>query len=964
MDNKNNFDFDAVDLNEFLPLQEEDICDIALYEKNLSALSKHHPNIVELIDPLNIDKDKIKVISSKSGKPRLLYRDGDKEAICIHSTDDPVRCAEDAANLLGEIEKEGIIVLFGFGLGYFAEEIFKRFEKGHVLLIYDAVPEIFKAALHLKDFSHLFESESVRIALGENIENPISTLAGFFTHVINGKFWVVKHHPSVGLKESAYEKFYKMLDNGLLAIKTNANTAVHLGSVFVDAFLKNIPTLIRNPGVSKLKDMFDGCCAVIVSAGPSLDKNLHLLRKLKGKAIIIAVEAALPTLMPCGIVPDIVVAIDPLEKNIELFRDIPDLNKIIFILLPQHTPAVLNMYPGMMFLNSIPYNVSYQMASNFIEDKGYIEQCGGSVAHFAFSTARYIGAKTIVLMGQDLSFNPEKSHTKGFVDVSEEILKEAGRKKDMRKVINEYAGTFQWVDVFNEKVLTRSDLLSFKMNFEEAIKNFDGGVINATEGGVSIEGAANIRLVDFIDEYSSGLQEIDVYSKVSSITDNGVSCNMEGLLSSIEAIRARYKEIKKASMKILKYIKIIQSMKAKEQQETLEFHNILEKAESITKHISHPSLNLLVNYNMSLELYLHKQTIKGIDEIEDKWEKLEEQLERGQHYYKGLIDTITGYNRQLDNLIIALKREKEIDSILSDESSDAKTRFYKAAMIYKKAGMTAQAVKYLLEAVTGDRSQVTVTSHGSRITDVHSALAEMYMKQFRFYNAREILEKVVGGQWSVVSGQEQGEKIKKLSKICDEKIKAWENRKREMSKLLKKAEESYGGYLESGYFYFRIKDYERSEKAYLKAVSSDQGSVISKQLTDHRQPTTGHLAAAYYGLAHTYLAMSKPEKAVEALEKAIEVDPQNPLFYRDLGFIAYQNGNVESAEAFFTRAIELAPQSVELFKLLADSYVGQGEIEKAIALYEDALLANPNHSAIQQELALLYKELISKTGRA
>ncbi len=938
MDNKNNFDFDAIDLNEFLPLQKKEIGDIALYEKNISALSKHHSNIVELIDPLNIDKDKIKVIPSESGKLRLLYKDGDKEEICIHSADDPVRCAEDAADLLGEIEKEGIIVLFGFGLGYFAEEIFKRFEKGHVLLIYDAAPEIFKAALYLKDFSHLFESENVRIALGENIENPISTLAGFFTHVINGKFWVVKHHPSVGLKESAYEKFYKMLDNGLLAIKTNANTAIHLGSVFVDAFLKNIPTLIRNPGVSKLKDMFDGCCAVIVSAGPSLDKNLHLLRKLKGKAIIIAVEAALPTLMPCGIVPDIVVAIDPLEKNIELFRDIPDLNKIIFVLLPQHTPAVLNMYPGMMFLNSIPYNVSYQMASNFIEDKGYIEQCGGSVAHFAFSTARYIGAKTIVLMGQDLSFKPEKSHTKGFVDVSEEILKEAVRKKDMRKVINEHAGTFQWVDIFNEKVLTRSDLLSFKMNFEEAIKNFDGRVINATEGGVSIEGAANIRLVDFIDEYSSGLQEIDAYSKVSSITDNGVSCNMEGLLSSIEAIRARYKEIKKASMKILKYIKIIQSMKAKEQQETIEFHNILEKAESITKHISHPSLNLLVNYNMSLELYLHRQTIKGIDEIEDKWEKLKEQLERGQHYYKGLIDTITGYNRQLDNLIIALKREKEIDSILSDEPSDAKTRFYKAAMIYRKAGMTAQAVKYLLEAVTGDRSQATVTSHGSRITDVHSALAEMYMKQFRFYDAREML-KPFG----------DNEKAAGLLRICDEKIKAWENRKREMSKLFKKAEENYGGHLESGHFYFRIKEYERAEKAYLKEIEG-QGEE--------------RLSAAYYGLAHTYLAKNEPEKAVKAFEKAIETDPKNPLFYRDLGFIAYQNGNIASAEMFFTRAIELAPQSVELFKLLADLYVGQEEMKKAADLYEDALLANPNNSVIQQELAIVYKEMIIKTGRA
>ena len=103
---------------------------------------------------------------------------------------------------------------------------------------------------------------------------------------------------------------------------------------------------------------------------------------------------------------------------------------------------------------------------------------------------------------------------------------------------------------------------------------------------------------------------------------------------------------------------------------------------------------------------------------------------------------------------------------------------------------------------------------------------------------------------------------------------------------------------------------------------------------------------------------------MEAFEKAIEADPKNPLPYRDLGLMSFQNNNIGSAELFFIKAIELAPQIIELYKLLCDLYVGQSEYQKAISLYEDALLVNPDNPVIQKELVTLYQLLISRTGTA
>ena len=174
-----------------------------------------------------------------------------------------------------------------------------------------------------------------------------------------------------------------------------------------------------------------------------------------------------------------------------------------------------------------------------------------------------------------------------------------------------------------------------------------------------------------------------------------------------------------------------------------------------------------------------------------------------------------------------------------------------------------------------------------------------------------------------------------------------------MNKMLKEAEANYGSHLESGYFYFRIKDFKRAEDAYLKAVKN-QESVVRGQ---------GAGVAAYYGLAHTYLAMEDPEKAVDALEKAIEIEPDNPILYRDLGFIAFRNNDTASAEIFLTRAIELEPKAEELYKPLASLYMSLGEREKAISLYEDALLVNPDNPVIQQDLAMLLKDVVTKTGR-
>jgi tetratricopeptide (TPR) repeat protein len=271
--------------------------------------------------------------------------------------------------------------------------------------------------------------------------------------------------------------------------------------------------------------------------------------------------------------------------------------------------------------------------------------------------------------------------------------------------------------------------------------------------------------------------------------------------------------------------------------------------------------------------------------------------------------------------------------------------------------------------------QAVYESGPVNLSELNFLLAELYMRQYRYYEARELLEwlKTQGWQCKAAYTQNKGKgqgargkkkpisaipgsdndtypgpspTVEELLQTCREKIGAWEERKARMGDLLKRAEEGYGGSLESGLFYFRLGNYERAVKAYLDAAD------------EYSNTQSPQLVAAFYGLAHTYLKLKANQKAVDAFAGALQTDPNNPLIYRDLAVLAIENGNHDSAEIFLTRALELAPLSNELYTLLANLYLRLGESKKAIALYEYGLQLNHQSPELQEGLALLYQDLI------
>jgi tetratricopeptide (TPR) repeat protein len=912
------------------------------FEKNIEILREHRPQLADVILSDRTDEGVAQLTASESGETRVIFTKHDGEEVRIHSAEDPVKCASDAVDVLSKTEKEGLIAILGFGLGYFAQELLKRFEKGHMMLIYEASPQLFKAALEARDLTDVLTSDRTEILIGPDADD-FSFLNTNHHHLVNGKMYLVKHLPSLRLNETAYSRFQKRLEEEKLLSLSNVGTAVGLGKSFVGAFLQNVPNILKRAGVTALKDIFKGRSAIVVAAGPSLEKNLHLLKKAKGKAVIIAVDAALPTLLPAGILPDLLVAIDPLPENVAFFKDNPLLKHVPFVCLSQYTPEIVDLYPGPLFLNMAEQNLVTLWLRPFWEDKGSIICFGGSVAHLGFAAAEYLGCSTIGLVGLDLSFDA-KFHAG---DASSLLTEMHGQLYEFKDRADKAT------DIFGEARYTLPSFLNFKTSLENHIKGSDGVFVNATEGGLPLDGFTNMRLSDFVEEYCDA-PGLDAAQEIACRADTEVAYNLEGLIEEVQKSRDTLRNIRKTSWKILRYIRKVQDLRNKGREDDEEFHRILARIERLTTKVRHPALNLIAAYHYQLELYLKRQAVIEIDEMEDKLERLDAQLERGLSYYGELISAIDPFVKELDGLAVNLRREKKINRILGDMALSEAERLSAIGMVSRKAGRIALAVKYM-EALRLMGSGGLGAEH-KRVFDPESTspdgmvlLAELYMRQYRYYEGRELLSELsTAERRGGVSKGEALSRVDDLLKACCEKISAWEKREAKMSELLRNGENSYGGTLETGFFYFKLGNFERAENAYLAAVG------------EHSNGKSAQLVAAFYGLAHTHLKLRENQKAVDAFAAALQVDPGNALIYRDLALLAIENGNRDSGEMFLIKALELAPWSNELYVLLANLYLGMNEMKKAIALYEYGIQVNPQNTNLPKELALLYQKVIKQ----
>ncbi|WP_291949790.1 motility associated factor glycosyltransferase family protein [Campylobacter sp.] len=376
-----------------------------------------------------------------------------------------------------------VLFFYGLGNGVFYKALLKNKEHKRIVVFEKDIELIF-LILNVLDFSkQLQEGRFILIHTKEINYAKADFLCSFFDLFL--KTYNLHIHSS--FYEQEQKKEIKAINS--LNLKVIKNLALRRGNSPIDAMqgleqlVLNLPKILTHPSFSELKKKRSNKSknAILVATGPSLKKQLPLLKKYALKATIFCADSAYPILAKAGIKPDYVCMLERDDIVAKCFdNDFGEFDKdITFILaslVHKNTIDFLEKNKRKYILVSRSMPFAYSLG---LHDFGYV-QGGMSVAHLNYELASLLGHENIILIGQDLAYsNDGKSHTEDFLHSDYHI--------------NDYErdqGRFE-IPAYGGKGLVQSSEIwvLFRQIFENLFyKQTKVKIYNATEGGARIEG--------------------------------------------------------------------------------------------------------------------------------------------------------------------------------------------------------------------------------------------------------------------------------------------------------------------------------------------------------------------------------------------------------------------------------------------------------------------------------------------
>ncbi len=420
----------------------------------------------------------------RQSKP-LNYRVSlDKKKCYLNSRFDPQREMEMCfADISPDTE---VLVVFGMGLGYVAEYAGEHLPQLERVIIVEPSSQILGRVLAEKDvLERLKKVPSVTFIWNKTQEHTAAALNAELTNYMNQRIGLMVH--------VSYHSLFRDHCDGVMSqvLQHIRSTQVNIATVRGNIFLKtqNIINNLKYDAINvrHITERLQGRTAIMVSAGPSLDKNVHLLEEARDKAFIVAVGTAIKTLYNKGIRPHARAAFSPYPDENLVFDGIEDYEDIPLIFSNTLDYLVVKNYnapKARMVMFGDPITQFFFTRSGFPFS---LVGGGSTIANVTFDLLCRAGCSKVIMIGQDMAYTGMKLYSSdawGQIDAS-------GQEKHMVKTI----------DQFGQEIYTTKPLFGLKAQFEAMVAGFSGvEVINATEGGLSIDGARHTTLRQALDE--------------------------------------------------------------------------------------------------------------------------------------------------------------------------------------------------------------------------------------------------------------------------------------------------------------------------------------------------------------------------------------------------------------------------------------------------------------------------------
>lgn len=475
-----------------------------MYERNLAAWRERYGEAAVLkIEKLQEEKEEQRVYSiAANNGMKIIEVMSQERKWHLNSMYEPEMAAKIYARRYEGVKSFWVYFVFGISDGRHIRELLKLLGETNKLFVYEPDSAILRESMESFPLEDIICDERVYICI-DNIA-WVGQQAGKMINYCNRELIEFCILPGYDiLYHELCEQFMDMTIREIQKERIHKNTYEHFNRNYPYNILFNMKNMLFHNNIYQIKEKLkekdlSGIPAIIVAAGPSLDKNIHELKKAEGRAFIIVVDAAIKRVLKEGIRPDMVVTQDALVPD--RFFEAEGMDRVFWMAEQVSKPEVMKRYGKKVFYYG--HTIRY-WDRKLIETLGYRYPdlvTGGSVAHTAYGAALYLGFRTIILIGQDLAFTGGKSHTSGIHDGKEENDKYIKSRsittvEDAEGNLLETDSQMKWYKEWYES--------EFKIR-EELLEK----VIDATEGGAKIEGTLIQPLKQTIEEECQGYLNI------------------------------------------------------------------------------------------------------------------------------------------------------------------------------------------------------------------------------------------------------------------------------------------------------------------------------------------------------------------------------------------------------------------------------------------------------------------------
>ncbi|WP_257050284.1 motility associated factor glycosyltransferase family protein [Campylobacter jejuni] len=377
-------------------------------------------------------------------------------------------------SILEKTHRYPFACIYGIGNALLIKNLSKHYKH---LFVFESEIELFILALSTIDLSeelcsgkiYLIDIKEERVDIQllilfdmKDMFEYLSLYEMFVNNVYYKKFY-----------EDIWHKADELCEKNIKIVIRNLGLNLTISFQCYSHLLQNIPSMLGSIPfqriLSERKNKFDN--AIVVSAGPSLAKQLSLLKAYQDKAVVFCADGALSMLEKEGVVPDYVLNIDFEDLPLRFFKNKQNKLSLNILSCATHPSLVHFLDNKSVILRDDPLYQSFNL-----NDFGYIDT-GTHVSHFSYTLALALGFKNIIMIGQDLAFDEEgNSHSKGF-DFGEKFEEE---HKKYKLKTQAYGG--------KGEVLTHITWNDYRIKLEYlfACNDQKAKFYNATEGGARI----------------------------------------------------------------------------------------------------------------------------------------------------------------------------------------------------------------------------------------------------------------------------------------------------------------------------------------------------------------------------------------------------------------------------------------------------------------------------------------------